>query len=144
MNCVYLLVSVPRTYIGATCDPDRRLRQHNGALAGGARATAGRSWTRVLYISGFPTWSDALKFEWKWKRCGSGVVRRITGLAELLLSGKSTSSSTPFASYNSPLRIHLAAGCADYDISALRAICTSEGDTNVLVFVPAPPAEPLG
>jgi hypothetical protein len=117
------------------------LRQHNGALAGGARATAGRNWTRVLYVSGFPTWSDALKFEWKWKRSGSGVGRRISGLAELLLSGKSTSSSTLFASYNSPLRIVLSAD-TDIDISSLRAICeTDDDDQDALLFYPANAAQ---
>jgi structure-specific endonuclease subunit SLX1 len=34
-----------RTYVGVALDVERRLRQHNGLLAGGARATrAGRPW----------------------------------------------------------------------------------------------------
>jgi putative endonuclease len=43
---VYVLVSrAGRTYVGVTTDIDRRLRQHNGALPGGARATrAHRPW----------------------------------------------------------------------------------------------------
>jgi putative endonuclease len=43
---VYVLVSTGgRTYVGIATDVARRLRQHNGELAGGARATRGhRPW----------------------------------------------------------------------------------------------------
>ena len=70
---VYLLESTNHsTYIGATVDLDHRLRQHNMEIKGGARATSikvkkGELWTRVCYVEGFPTWSEALKFEWAWK-----------------------------------------------------------------------------
>ncbi len=61
---VYLLKSGLRTYIGATTDPDRRLRQHNGDLVGGARATrTGRPWSRVLYITGFQDRRSAYRWE---------------------------------------------------------------------------------
>lgn len=56
-----------RTYVGATVDPARRLRQHNGELVGGARATAGRAWTRRYLIGGFEDERAALRFEWRWK-----------------------------------------------------------------------------
>ena len=70
---VYLLATVQlplRTYVGATIDPDRRLRQHNGALAGGARATSRvpGGWYRVCYLKGFESKREALRFEWWWKR----------------------------------------------------------------------------
>ena len=70
---VYLLAttSAPsRTYVGATVDPDRRLRQHNGQLKGGARATSRvpGGWYRVCYIKGFESKREALRFEWWWKR----------------------------------------------------------------------------
>ena len=56
-----------RTYVGATVDPDRRLRQHNGELVGGARATRGGVWRRIFLIGGFADERDALRFEWRWK-----------------------------------------------------------------------------
>jgi len=53
--CYMLYTSKNQTYIGATVDPDRRLRQHNKELSGGARATAmrvgqGLEWSRACYI----------------------------------------------------------------------------------------------
>ncbi len=51
---VYVLLSADgrRTYVGITTDVDRRLRQHNGELTGGAKSTrAGRPW-RVGQVYG--------------------------------------------------------------------------------------------
>ena len=66
---VYLLVSTDKrhTYVGATNDPARRLKQHNGEKSGGARSTAGRKWTRAALVSGFRDKIEALQFEWRWK-----------------------------------------------------------------------------
>jgi predicted GIY-YIG superfamily endonuclease len=64
---VYLLSDGRKTYVGMTNNLDRRLRQHNGELAGGARATRGGSWERVCHVSGFQTQVAALQFEWRWK-----------------------------------------------------------------------------
>jgi structure-specific endonuclease subunit SLX1 len=70
---VYLLATTlapSRTYVGATVDVERRLRQHNGQLKGGARATSRvpGGWYRVCYIKGFESKREALRFEWWWKR----------------------------------------------------------------------------
>jgi len=71
---VYLLLSSDNfTYVGATVDLDRRLRQHNkeitgGATATGARVSKGESWIRVAHVEGFPDWQAALQFEWRWKQ----------------------------------------------------------------------------
>lgn len=105
MNAVYLLETVDRgvtrTYIGATRDVARRVRQHNGELCGGARRTHGRAWRLVLHVHGMPTWRDALRFEHAWRRIGRGVRRwdlpgRLRAL-ELLLARERWSSTSPLA-----------------------------------------------
>jgi predicted GIY-YIG superfamily endonuclease len=68
-----------KTYVGATVDPDRRLRQHNGELAGGARATHGRRWQRAFLVGGFADERAALRFEWRWKY----LTRQAPGLSWL-------------------------------------------------------------
>ncbi len=63
----YTLVSLDRkrTYIGKTNDLERRLRQHNGEIAGGARSTRGRGpFKYAFYTTGFQSEGDALCFEW--------------------------------------------------------------------------------
>ena len=83
---VYCLVSTrlsrrgPRTYVGATNDLGRRLRRHNGALTGGARATrTGRPW-RFLYHTSEPmTKSEALSLERRIKNASRRTAFR--GLA---------------------------------------------------------------
>ena len=80
-----------RTYVGATVDPARRLRQHNGELVGGARATAGRTWTRRYLIGGFEDERAALRFEWRWKYLtrqapGDSWLERRAHALSLLLS----------------------------------------------------------
>ena len=60
--------STGRTYIGMTTDTHRRVRQHRGDLAGGARATrVARDWQMVFALTGFPSHRDALRAEWRLK-----------------------------------------------------------------------------
>ena len=58
------------TYIGATVDLDRRLRQHNGEITGGARSTSARKgeWVVAACVRGFLDQSSACSFEARWKR----------------------------------------------------------------------------
>ena len=87
----YLLVSQSsrRTYVGITNNLNRRLRQHNGELVGGARAThVGRPWACYLTVEGFPTQQSSLQFEWMWKHMAPkkshGKTARLTKLQGLL------------------------------------------------------------
>jgi putative endonuclease len=54
-----------RTYVGWSCDVDRRLTQHNNGT--GARSTRGRIWT-LLYVELHATRREAMSREWHLKR----------------------------------------------------------------------------
>lgn len=120
MSFVYLLVSTKgNTYVGATISLERRLRQHNREIKGGAHATGiqvakGEVWTRAAHVSGFPDWSAALQFEWKWKHLSRKLPlsmlpleRRLRALQTLLQLKQSTSKATPFAEWPTPPEVHL-------------------------------------
>lgn len=57
-----------RTYVGATTNPRRRLRQHNGEIKGGAKNTRGFRWEMIRIIGPIPNQSKALKEERRVKR----------------------------------------------------------------------------
>lgn len=115
---VYLLVADGNnTYVGATVDLDHRLRQHNKEIKGGAVATSikvsqGESWTRACHVEGFPDWSAALQFEWRWKQLSRKLPlkmfpleRRIQALKQLLALERSTSKAIPFSEWPSPPKV---------------------------------------
>jgi structure-specific endonuclease subunit SLX1 len=117
---VYLLESSDgATYVGATVDLERRLRQHNKEIKGGAHATGvkvakGQSWRRVLYVSGFPDWQAALQFEWRFKQLSrkypakmNPLERRICALKDLLELPQSTSKAKPYSEWPSPPEVNL-------------------------------------
>jgi structure-specific endonuclease subunit SLX1 len=63
--CLYSTINHRRTYIGATKNVKRRVRQHNGEIKGGAKYTRShRPWKLAWYIQGFPSWRSALSCEW--------------------------------------------------------------------------------
>lgn len=118
MSYVYLLHSTDNsTYIGATVDLDRRLRQHNKIIKGGAHATsmkvnAGQTWERACYVEGFPDWQAALQFEWRWKQISRKLSnklfplkRRMIALKQLLALDSSTSKAIPYSQWNTPPNI---------------------------------------
>lgn len=66
---VYCLQSTVsrRTYVGYSIDPFKRLRKHNGEIAGGAKyTTKGRPWVIQYLCGGFPGQRAGLRFEKRW------------------------------------------------------------------------------
>jgi predicted GIY-YIG superfamily endonuclease len=115
MFYVYLLESTNKsTYIGATVDLEKRLRQHNKEIKGGAVATSvkvnkGEIWTRVCHVEGFPTWNAALQFEWRWKqlsrKLSSALLpldRRCRALKTLLELERPTTKSVAYTEWPTP------------------------------------------
>ena len=112
------------SYVGATKDMGHRLRQHNGAIKGGAHYTtsalsAGHSWELLCNVSGFPTWQATLQFEWRWKhisrkKLGSPAQRRILALIDLVNLERPTSKAEPYSSYG-PVKIWVYKKCLETD-----------------------------
>jgi structure-specific endonuclease subunit SLX1 len=112
MSYVYLLLSSDNaTYVGATIDLDRRLRQHNKEIKGGAHATSikvekGETWIRAAHVKNFPDWQAALQFEWRWKQISRKLpakmcplLRRMTALNMLLKLERSTSKAKAYTEW---------------------------------------------
>ncbi|CAA6662135.1 unnamed protein product [Spirodela intermedia] len=77
--CVYLIVSsrISRTYIGVTNNFPRRLKQHNGELKGGAKASrAGRPWICACIVQGFKDKYGAFRLEARWKEASRSSPRK--------------------------------------------------------------------
>jgi structure-specific endonuclease subunit SLX1 len=109
---VYLLLSSDKsTYIGATVDLERRLRQHNKEIKGGAHATSvkvlkGETWIRAAHVEGFPDWQSALQFEWRWKQISRKISisenplhKRIIALKKLLQLERPTSKAKAYSEW---------------------------------------------
>ena len=120
MSYVYLLVSTNgNTYIGATVNLERRLRQHNKEIKGGARATGikvtqGEIWTRVAHVSGFPDWKTTLQFEWRWRQISRKLPvnmipleRRFKALKKLMELERPTSKAISYLEWPTPPEVHL-------------------------------------
>ena len=119
---VYLLLSMPNrdsTYVGATINLERRLRQHNKEIKGGAHATAakvlkGETWIRACHIEGFPDWPAALQFEWRWKQITRKITsskipleRRMIALKQLLALERPTSKAMAYSEWQEPPKVVL-------------------------------------
>ena len=124
MSFVYFIESTNgATYIGATVNLDKRIRQHNKELKGGATATSikvtqGEIWSYICYVENFPSWNEALKFEWRWKQLSRQIQKkqpnlkpkekRLLALDQLLKLEKSTSKAIPYLEWvNQPNVIYI-------------------------------------
>jgi predicted GIY-YIG superfamily endonuclease len=111
MYCYFLMDdSLRKSYIGYTINLDRRLRQHNGELVGGAKYTRGLGWNRMCHIRNFIDTQATLQFEWYWKRVakkmtGSIIEKKIKALIKIDQLGKTTKTSKPFSIYPKKLEL---------------------------------------
>jgi predicted GIY-YIG superfamily endonuclease len=112
---VYFIESTSgSTYIGATVDVDKRIRQHNKEIKGGATATSikvlkGELWSYACYVENFPTWKAALQFEWRWKQISRQLQKttpnlkpyekRMQALIKLLNLEQPTSKAELYSSW---------------------------------------------
>jgi len=117
---VYLLLSSDNsTYVGATVDLNRRLRQHNkeikgGAFATGAKVSKGEIWIRAAHVEGFPDWQSALQFEWRWKQLTRKISisinpleRRMLALKQLLALERPTTKAKAYSEWLQPPLVFL-------------------------------------
>ena len=124
MSFVYFIESTNgSTYIGATVNIDKRIRQHNKEIKGGATATSikvnqGEAWTYVCYVENFPSWNEALKFEWRWKQISrqiqknkptqKPIERRLEALDKLIKLDKPTSTAKLYSEWEKqPSIVHI-------------------------------------
>ena len=120
MSYVYLLLSSDNaTYVGATVDLERRLRQHNKEIKGGAHATEskvdkGETWIRACHVAGFHDWPSALQFEWRWKHISRKLPqkmypleRRMTALKQLLELERPTSKAMAYIEWPNPPQVNI-------------------------------------
>ena len=73
-------MTCPKTYVGVTNNLERRLRQHNGELKGGAKYTStGGPWSIAMLVGPFGTYQHALHFEWHWKHMAPKKLKGLHG-----------------------------------------------------------------
>ena len=121
MSFVYFIESTSgSTYIGATVNLDKRIRQHNKEIKGGAKATSmkveqGEVWKYICYVENFPNYNEALKFEWRWKQISRLIQKsntkinprekRFEALKKLLNLDRSTSKAIPYNEWENKVNV---------------------------------------
>jgi len=107
MWSVYLLWNpvYKRTYIGCTTDVNRRLRQHNGEVKGGAKSTRKYSpfWKVEMVIEGFDGRSSAMRWEKILKSRSRGLKQR----RESFIMVGDRGECPPGKKYDVPLNLRL-------------------------------------
>ena len=106
----YLIKNNNCTYAGVSPTPDKRLRQHNGEIKGGAKYTTskGRGWEHICLIGGFQDKIQSMQFEWAVKhvppRDAGGVENRIKKM--LIVCNKERWTSKAPLAKDVPLTIY--------------------------------------
>lgn len=108
-NC-YIIFNDNYSYVGITNNLNRRIRQHNKFIKGGAKYTSmikstnNTYWNYSCYVSGFKSKKDALRFEWALKHVKpknkTGIINRINKLILLLNKERWTNNSPLSLNYN--------------------------------------------
>lgn len=112
------------TYNGFTNNPERRIRQHNSEITGGAKYTTKRegNWEYYMLMTGFETQSNAKSCEWRIK-CPTkaikrpikynGIIGRILGLISILKDEKWT-NACDISNYDCQYRIYVTTDVVQY------------------------------
>ena len=106
----YLIKNNNCTYAGVSPTPDKRLRQHNGEIKGGAKYTTskGPGWEHICLIGGFQDKIQSMQFEWAVKhvppRDAGGVENRIKKM--LIVCNKERWTSKAPLAKDVPLTIY--------------------------------------
>jgi predicted GIY-YIG superfamily endonuclease len=104
----YIIQNKGATYAGVSPDPIKRLKKHNGEMAGGAIYTKkrGPGWRHICIISGFNSKIESMQFEWAVKHAGNrrscGIINRLKKLL-IVLHREHWTSKSPFN--DTPLHI---------------------------------------
>jgi len=153
---VYCLASpdAQRSYVGVTDNLARRLRQHRGEIAGGAKPTTKvpTDWALACHVTGCGTRKFALQMEWAWHRAGQvhtwrarkqpatavPLKRRLKHLARTLALDRVAKTAPPTADAN--LVVHWPAGSAALALSATSPLLDAWPDSVRHVTTVLPPA----
>ena len=89
-------------YCGITTNVERRLKQHNGVIKGGAKYTRGRRPCKVIYIKKASDRSDASKKECLFKKLSRKDKEKFLLNKNVNYSPDSSSDGSTLSSHSSP------------------------------------------
>ena len=107
----YLIKKNNCTYAGISPTPEKRLRQHNSEIKGGAKYTTSKGpggWEHICLIGGFQNKIQSMQFEWAVKhfppKNAGGIENRIKKM--LLVCNKERWTSNAPLAKDIPLTIY--------------------------------------
>ena len=133
--CYIIFNESDRTYNGYTVNLERRLRQHNGVIKGGARATHNRGPWQYLAVITSPCWasiSTAMQHEWSIKyptrrrprpRQYNGKIGRLESLAHVFRHMRKLNCTDIHCRVHEDHLVMMTAMCAEFtDMITLDAL----------------------